>query len=341
MRYDLTIYWVEDTPSWGESAKDLLNEHLIDSGLAINFVVEKDVHNAEIEIANSCKGFKKYDLFFVDYNIATSTLAEKTDNNICGKDIIKSLRDFDIDVDILFYSAHSEKEIRDAVIANLSSYEGVYIANRESFQEKALALIEKNVRRLLSIKNIRGMLMDSTSENDFIINSYIIEMYPKLDEEKRSIVDEFIINYITKYVRPYAKEIEDKYVELTTKGITNISKFMKLPSYILPLKLKYLLFEEIMVLNGGNKARYDGYFNSVVKNRNTLAHKKIDICDNLDHIKYCDTLAQFKCRMCDETKSCATCEQEATISMDDWNRIRKQVVTFSYVFDDILSKLLQ
>ena len=288
MRYDLTIYWVEDTPSWGESAKDLLNDYLADSGLAIDFVVERDAHNAEIEIGNSCKGFKKYDLIFVDYNIATSTLGEDTDTVFCGKDIISSLRKFDIDVDILFYSANSEKEIRNAVIANLSSYEGVYIANRESFQEKALALIEKNARRLLSIRNIRGMLMDSTSENDFIINSYIIEMYPRLDEEKRDNVDKFIIDYFSQHIRPYAKEIEDKYAELTAEGIGKISKFMKLPQYILPLKFKYLLFEEIMRLNGENKARYDGYFNSVVRNRNTLAHKKIDICDNLDHIKYCD-----------------------------------------------------
>ena len=154
MRYDLLVYWVEDTPTWAKSEKDLMRYELQDLGIMVDFKSEDNADTAKTEIANSCKGFKKYDLFFIDYNISS---------DIDGQAIINSLRQNNVDVDILFYSADREKEIRSTISQNLSAFEGVYVANRNTFHEKAMALIEKNSRKLLSIQNIRGKLMDCTS----------------------------------------------------------------------------------------------------------------------------------------------------------------------------------
>lgn len=338
MRYDLTVYWVEDTPTWSQSAKSLLMGHLENDGVTVNFVIEANAEKAKRELENSSKGFKKYDLIFVDYNIATVLPGAETATQISGKDIIELFRDCDVDVDILFYSAAHEREVRSAVTENLSAFEGVYIANRNNFQEKALALIMKNVRRLLSIKNIRGTLMDSTSENDFIINSYIAEKYPLLEEEDKKEVSKLIAEKLMEKVHPTAEEIKTVCESLHASNfIDNINKFIRHPSYILPLEIRYALFIEIAVRNGQSRTRIESYFNTVVKNRNRLAHKKIDICENSDHIKYCDTLTQLLARTCPE--DCAQCPG-FSISLDQWKQIRKQTSAFSYIFSSMLDTLI-
>lgn len=328
MRNDLCVYWVEDTQTWCDSAKELLKYDINDLGLSVDFLCERNADTAKREIENSCRGFKKYDLFFIDYNISS---------DIDGKDIISSLRGNKIDVDILFYSANKEKDIRDTVSQNLSSYEGVYIANRDSFREKAASLIEKSARKLLSIQNIRGKLMDCTSENDFIINSYIIKKYKNLTPEQKDAINLFIVDYLKRCVLPNSKNITSKVTRIEENGIEKIKDFMGYPSYIVPLELKYHLFSKIAGALGESDANIESYFDSIVKKRNTLAHKKLDICDNGNRIKYCDTLDQFKARRCDQ--QCENCYDTNSISFEDWNGIRKQANAFSLWFDTILSKL--
>lgn len=327
MRYDLLVYWVEDTPTWANSEKDIMRYELQDLGIMVDFKSESNADTAKAEIANSCKGFKKYDLFFIDYNISS---------DIDGQAIINSLRQNNVDVDILFYSADREKEIRTTISQNLSDFEGVYVANRNTFHEKALALIEKNSRKLLSIQNIRGKLMDCTSENDFIIKSYILEKFPKLNDDQKKRVVSVINAYMKSTIVTQTEQIESECKKIDESGISKIKDFMDLPSFIVPLELKYTLFEEIAKELGEN-ATIQNYFNNVVKKRNVLAHKKLDICDNLDHIKYCDTLKQFKNRACNT--SCDQCTGEFSITVDEWEQIRKDTNAFTLIFDGMLSKL--
>ena len=327
MRYDLLVYWVEDTPTWANSEKDIMRYELQDLGIMVDFKSESNADTAKAEIANSCKGFKKYDLFFIDYNISS---------DIDGQAIINSLRQNNVDVDILFYSADREKEIRTTISQNLSDFEGVYVANRNTFHEKALALIEKNSRKLLSIQNIRGKLMDCTSENDFIIKSYILEKFPKLNDDQKKRVVSVINAYMKSTIVTQTEQIESECKKIDESGISKIKDFMDLPSFIVPLELKYTLFEEIAKELGEN-ATIQNYFNNVVKKRNVLAHKKLDICYNLDHIKYCDTLKQFKNRACNT--SCDQCTSEFSITVDEWEQIRKDTNAFTLIFDGMLSKL--
>lgn len=328
MRFDLCVYWVEDSKGWSSTIKENMLLELKDEGIAVDFITEENADTAKSEMQNSCRGFKKYDLFFVDYNISSE---------LTGKDIINALRNYDVDVDILFYSMDREKDIREAIAKNLSSYEGVYIANRNTFQEKALNLIHKNVRKLLSIQNIRGKLMDCTSENDFIINSYILENYNKLSPEQKATVDGEVLEYVLENILPQSQRIADFVESLKAGGISKIKDFMKSPSSQVPLELKYKLFELIATQLGGSEVRFEHYFQSVVKKRNVLAHKKLDLCEKQDHIKYCDTLQQYKARACGE--QCQSCDNQFSISIEEWTEIRKHANLYSLVFDGMLKKL--
>lgn len=328
MRFDLCVYWVEDSPGWSDTIKENMQLELEDEGISVEFVTEDNAGTAKQEMANSCLGFKKYDLFFVDYNISS---------DLTGKDIINALREYNVDVDILFYSMNHEKEIRQMIAENLSSYEGVYIANRETFQEKALNLIHKNLRKLLSIQNIRGKLMDCTSENDFIINSYIRENYPKLTPEQKERIDTEILKYVHEKVLPQSESIQTFTKALESSGIKKIKEFMEKSSVLVPLELRYKLFGLLASELGESEVQFENYFSSVVKKRNVLAHKKLDVCAKQDHIKYCDTLSQYQAREC--TENCLTCDSQHSISINDWESIRKQANHFSLVFDEMLKGL--
>jgi len=329
MRYDIKVYWVEDTPSWGKTAKELLALNLLEEGIYSDFFIEKDANKAIELFKNSCIGFKKYDVLFIDYNISSD------DND--GAKLIQELRTNNIDVDILFYSADREREIRDIVAKNLSSYEGVYIANRDTFKEKALFLIEKNTRRQRSIKNIRGILMDNTSENDFIVKSCILEKYKELSNSQVNQLNELIIEYLNNKVLPTSEIIRKFMEDVIENGIKNIADFLGKPSYMVPLELKYLIFKKVADFLGKSDFDIDTYNSEVVSKRNILAHKKLEICDDLSHIKYCDTLKQYKSRQC--STLCSECNGEYSISVDEWNQIRKKTIEFSNILDNILDSL--
>lgn len=329
MSYDLCVFWVEDTVSWCDSQKGLMDIQLSDIGISIEYVCEEDAEQAKKEFERSCAGFRKYDLFFIDYNISS---------DIDGKDIIRKLRSNNVDADILFYSAFKEKEISETVKNNLSEYEGVYIANRDNFLTKAMMLINKNAHRLLSIFGIRGKLMDCTSENDFIINSFILEKYPGLPDDIKEKIEENVCAYLEEKVLPNSPRITERVNSIKEKGIGNIKGFMKEASYIVPLELKYKIFvwiQQVIEENGGDK--YKGYFDSIVPKRNTLAHKKLDICDEATHIKYCDTLEQYKQRQCDH--NCSFCKDENSISLEEWGILRKEANEYSKIFGEVLSDL--
>ncbi len=328
MNSDLIIYWVEDTPTWSNSILDTIKYELQDNGISVKFITESDATTAKAEMANHCRGFKKYDLFFIDFNISS---------DITGEDIVLALRKHNVDVDILFYSANNEKQIRENVAAKLSEFEGVYIANRNTFAEKALNLIEKNSRKLLSLQNIRGKLMDSTSDNDFVINSYILEKYIALSSEQKNRINQVVIDYLKNNVEKTSEKINEECTSIYNNGIKNINAFMKLPSYIVPLELKYVLFTAIAECFGENPTRFNGYFSTIVKKRNILAHKKLEICDSSDRITYSDTLRQYKERECDN--NCNQCDHQYSITVDEWKSIRKQANVFSMVFDGLLSQI--
>ncbi len=329
MRYDIKIYWVEDTPLWSKTAQQVLTLNLEEEGIYVDFSIERDAKRACNLLKNSCIGFKNFDVLFIDYNISS--------NDYDGAKLIQTLRTNNIDVDVLFYSADKEREIRGIVAENLSAFEGVYIANRENFKDKALSLIEKNTRRQCSIKNIRGMLMDNTSENDFIVKSFILEKYKELSNEQIQQLNEIIIEYLNTKVLPISETIQKFMGDVTKNGIRNIDDFLGKPSYLVPLELKYLIFKKIAEFLKESDFDIDTYNSEVVSKRNILAHKKLEICNDLSHIKYCDTIKQYKNRHC--PTSCSECNGEYSISVDEWNQIRKQTIKFSNILDSILDSL--
>lgn len=331
MRYDLKILWVEDSRVFYDSAKGILIMYAEDNGISLDFEYVEDVEVFIEKIEKETNRFKAYDICFVDYNLS---------QKILGNDLIKQLKRKELDSDILFYSSEYEPKIREDIREDLSSFEGVYIANRENFEEKANYLITKNARNLTKLSNIRGFLMDQTSENDYIIKSYILRKFAELSTEQKEEISKFVLQIVRQSAERFKIKANSLVEQLDEKGIEDIKKFMRNMNDVVPLKLKYQIFEKMITFLGEvsfEEVTLEKYFEDIVKARNNLAHKKLDLCKMQRYIKYYDDIDQFENRKC--PKDCKEHTNDNKYSMDDWNEIRKNVQKFGRSIDAVQEKL--
>lgn len=222
----------------------------------------------------------------------------------------------------------------------LGSFEGVYIANRTNFEEKSYYLINKNARRLTTLSNIRGFLMDQTSENDYTIKSYILRNFSKLSMIQQKEITEMLLDFIKKKVQNFDIKANDEIIKLETKGIGNINQTMKMMDELFPIKLKYEVFEKMvgfLAETEFEEVTVQQYIDEIIKARNTLAHKKLDVCKTQKYIKYYDTINQFEDRQCPE--DCGAHSDDNKYSLEQWDTLRKKVQKFGKSIDIIQGKL--
>lgn len=332
MRYDIRLLWVEDMPKWYNEAKEIIEMDIEDESLTAQIDYISNAQDLLDMLERESTGFRLYDIFFIDYSLSYG---------IVGSNIIKELRKINIDSDILFYSSDKEAEIRKEITDDLGSFEGVYIANRDNFRDKSLFLIKKNSRKLLSLSNVRGLLTDQTSENDYIIISYLYKKYDKLSEHQKIEIENMISIYMENKQIEYENKSKKEIEKIKQNGVQNINKFLKLPSYVVPLDLKYKIFEMIMQFNNEDtfdKYTIENYINKIVKLRNTIAHKKLDICRTQENILYYDNINQFYRQMCPD--KCEENTNKNTISVKQWMDIRKEVIEYGNCFETILQSIM-
>lgn len=333
MRYDMNILWVEDTKTYFKEAKEILEALAEDIGISVKFHYIEDVMEFFEMIKQNESGFKLYDIFFIDYSLSSG---------VEGNQLISELRTKKLDSDILFYSSDKEDEIKDIVQNDIFSFEGVYIANKLNFDEKSYWLIKKNARRLTSLSNIRGYLMDQTSENDFTVQSYILEKFDSLTQEQKKEISDMFLDYIKSKKEKFVTQASDEIEKLEKDGISNINKIMGLSSELFPIHLKYEIFSKMLEYDSEisfEDVTVEKYLNDIVKARNTLAHKKLDVCKTQEYILYYDTLKQLEARKC--PADCSEHTDKFKISIDQWNDIRKDIHRFGNQIDNVQKSIRQ
>ena len=209
MRYDMNILWIEDTKAYFDESKEILEALAEDIGISIKFHYIQDVMEFFDMIKQNESGFKIYDIFFIDYSLSSKVEGDK---------LIADLRTKKLDSDILFYSSDRESEI-ESIKNDIFSFEGVYVANKENFDDKSYWLIKKNARRLTSLSNIRGYLMDQTSENDFTVQSYILNRFDNLTQEQKREISDMLLNHIKNKKEKFVKQASDEIIKLEEGGI--------------------------------------------------------------------------------------------------------------------------
>lgn len=333
MRYDLKVLWVDDTRDYYEEAMEVVNTYAEDHGIMVNFEYLNDPNEFMKTIERNSEGFKVYDLFFIDYALS---------ENLLGSDLICELKKNELFTDILFYSSQNEKDIREIISNNVGSYEGVYIAKKINFEEKATQLIVKNARSLTSLYNIRGFLMDQTSENDFTITSYVEEKYSLLNDDQKAIIGDIIIDSLRKeYIEDY-KKANEIIESIQKSGVSNIKKMFSYKTTLISLNARYSIFKKMLEFLGENAFddySVQQYMEEVVKARNTLAHKKLDVCKMQKYILYYDKISQYRSRSC--PPSCDLHSDEQKYSLNDWEEIRKNARIFEKEMMEIQKSMMK
>lgn len=333
MRYDLKLLWVDDVDTYYKENKEIIEMYVDDLGLSVQIEYIQNAQELLDRLGKEQSGFKTFDMFFIDYSLSLGIL---------GSNVIKQLRNSNVDSDILFYSSEHEADIREAVTKDLGSFEGVYIANRNNFDEKSNYLIKKNSKRLSSLSNIRGLLTDQTSQNDFIVTSYVLHKFKNLTEAHKTEIKQMILDFMKEQKRDFIDSTEIEIDKIEASGVLDIKKLFRLRNFLFPLDLKYQMFQKMVEFNNETvflEISFDDYKKEVINLRNKLAHKKLEVCGAQHHIIYSDNIYQLEDRMC--PPDCEVRSDDHKITVDQWDEMRKKVTAYGKCFDTILIKIME
>lgn len=193
---------------------------------------------------------------------------------------------------------------------------------------------------MTSLSNIRGYLMDQTSENDFTVQSYILYKFDKLTSVQKQEISNILLEYIKTKKHEFTEKVDDQIANLEKDGIKNINKILGLSSELFPISLKYEIFAKMLEYDSEltfDDVTVEQYLSEIVKARNTLAHKKLDVCRTQEYILYYDTMRQLEARKCQE--DCIEHSDNYKISINEWNELRKKIHAFGNEVDETQKKL--
>lgn len=166
--------WFEDSKRWYEeeakNVKKMVKAHFL--------IPEIEWHSGE-KPPKDYSYSNSYDLILVDYQL---------DSNH-GDELIRQIRANQIVTDVLFYSANIH-DLLGSISDEENYLDGVYVSDRDraEFEIKVESLINKLVRRSADIVNLRGFVLDSTSDFESRVEDMLDQYWEKANEEQRSLL---------------------------------------------------------------------------------------------------------------------------------------------------------
>jgi len=375
MKIKYKIVWLDDQPE-----KMKLHIGKIESILSKNFFIPdiqkpytsyEDFHRSfngttagDIygEVFNDC------DLLLIDYHIA-----EKQENEQkTGATIISDLRSKGIYTETVFYS-NAMDNYRN--VPDKEELDNVIYADKSELINKVEHIIKKSVVQSMIISNLRGYLMDSTSDFDFMCRTISEYYFEQLNDDQQLE----ILQEVEKFIHQQYKsgnnnlgKINSKYKDKdlvniikkleninTFKGITERAKRTKIfrdvfnsQQGVITVSNKFKLMARVLQKNNvegyseicsldnnvqnENNSENEKYFNMIIKHRNKLAHNKLIYGSTCkNRIKIIKAIEDLAC-------NCENNECEKSYSYDVCKELRKNIYNyynlFNPLFEDVLSK---
>lgn len=258
------ILWFEDEVSWYNMEKLRINAILQDHCL-VPEIIRKD--GDDFDITNLTGN--DFDLILMDYKLAEGTT---------GDTIVSAIRKNNILTDILFYSSE-EQNMLAAISKGMPSIDGVYLTKRDYtiFTEKVENLINKIVKRSEDLVNLRGFVMDGSSDFEVRIQEILNIVWSKFNESEKGILEKAVQKTIK---QNEARNQKTKQKVLTVNptfptAVNNIHFFSHSDRL-------YLLEKAIMILLDNYNLTAEEEFSSFKANyekeishyRNALGHRK-------------------------------------------------------------------
>ena len=316
------ILWIDDDDDFIESTIELIEDAVKEYNMIphIKPYSRFDVYQKEELEQFDIDVFNLYDQIIIDYALSGTT----------GDKIIRDLRSRNIFTDIVFYSSNYETMTTE--LKSGDQLDGVFFSKREDLTSVISNVIKKNLKREYSISNIRGLIMDSTSEFDYICRTTTLALFNKLPKEKKAIV----IEKAREYVGEAKANSEGNFKDLESKkDFKFLKEAMESVEYVMSNKDRYAImslvvreFEDDPVWDDSFSEKYK---DDLISPRNDLAHNKLyyGACQKRIHIaKRKQTLeCDKKCNDCKSKYSIEKCEE-----------LRKQIFSYYLLFNNLTKK---
>lgn len=281
---DLTykILWCEDNDEWFEQISKKVEEYVLSKNLKAEVT---RIKRGDFKIEDY--DFNQYEIMIIDYQLEDSTL---------GDSVIEGVRDNKYYNDVIFYSSNGRKVADD--VLRTKGLQGVFISDRQNRKllNTVRSLIDKSLKRSENLVNIRGIVMDTTSHYDNLIQGLILKIFEKLVDEKN---DQKLIDYISStLIKDYGKKTEkfiSDFSELTTENFKDILCHREFNSYMKnrllnkALSIDFSLKKDLEKTyfkyfsddeNTGKMCFMKHYEDDIISHRNDLAHAHPETTEN-------------------------------------------------------------
>lgn len=306
------ILWYEDNKDWYNSMSGRVQKTIKEFDLIpqIDYKKIPEINIQEIQNNN-------YDLIIVDYKL--------TNKGVNGDKVIEEIRSGNIYTDVIFYSEDGD-QLKDIFIKK--GLEGVFITTRntQQFIAKIKDVTYKNLRRALNPVNLRGIVMDNTSEFDTEMKEITLRTWNLLSEENKLEIDRYIKKDLLEDSIQDLNKIYEKYIndenliiyEVIEDRIFDSSKKSRLLNKIMNLDEEFCkeLNKIFKKLSASKDNFYKSYCDEVIKYRNALAHAKKTERENDIYIgKYDGADIRFDKELC--------------------NKVRKNLIKYNNIFNEL------
>lgn len=258
------ILWFEDEVTWFNMERLRINSILQEHYL-IPEIVRKDGDDFDISELTG----NDYDLIIMDYKLAEGTT---------GDTVVTAIRENNILTDILFYSSE-EHNMLTAISKGMPSIDGVYLTKRDYnlFTQKAENLINKIVKRSEDLVNLRGFVMDGSSDFEVRIQEILNIVWNKFTEEEKGILEEAVQRTI-KRNEDRDQKTKKKVLEVNPTfpaAVNNIHFFSHSDRLYLLEKAIKILLDNYSLSEEEEFPSFKAYYEKEISNyRNALGHRK-------------------------------------------------------------------
>lgn len=189
------ILWFEDEQTWYNMEK-LRVEGILNTHYLIPEIVRKSGDDFNIDELTG----NDFDLILMDFKLA---------DEVTGDTIVAALRESSILTDILFYSSEEDAMLA-AIRTKMPPIDRVYLTKRDYaiFAEKVGKVIEKIVKRSEDIVNLRGFVLDNTSDFELRIKEILNLCWQKFDDAQKSSLTEVLLKLLDSKKAWVTKQVE-------------------------------------------------------------------------------------------------------------------------------------
>ncbi|MCG4697187.1 hypothetical protein L0P22_02715 [Anaerobutyricum soehngenii] len=258
------ILWFEDEVFWYNMERLRINAILQEHYLTPQ-IVRKNGDDFDIaELTGN-----DYDLILMDYKLAEGTT---------GDTIVSAIRKNNILTDILFYSSE-EQNMLAAISKEMPPIDGVYLTKRDYtiFTEKVRNLISKIVKRSEDLVNLRGFVMDGSSDFEVRIQEILNIVWHKFDESEKDVLERAVQKTIKRNENRDQKTKQKVLAENPTfpAAVNSIHFFSHSDRlYLLEKVIKILLENYNLTAEEEFSSFKSNYEEEISHYRNALGHRK-------------------------------------------------------------------